>query len=235
MCGRFAQSLSAEQIARYFGAEPRVDDDGNHYNVAPTQNILAVIEEDGQRIVTTARWGLIPPWADNPQIGSRMINARGETVAEKPAFRAAFRRQRCIIPAAAFYEWKTVGGRKIPHAITRRDGKPMAFAGLWSTWRDPATGETIRTATIITTSANEVLAPLHDRMPVILPEESWDAWLDPGFDNVGALRSMLGPCPADDLRAYPVSPRVNNVHNDGPDLLGADEGVSAPPQFAEPC
>jgi len=235
MCGRFAQTLSAEQIARFFDAEPRADDAGNRYNVAPTQNLLAVIEENDRRVVTTFRWGLIPPWADNPQVGSRMINARGETVAEKPAFRAAFRRQRCIIPAAAFYEWKTIGGRKIPHAIMRQDGKPMAFAGLWSTWRDPATGETIRSATIITTTANEALAPLHDRMPVILPESSWDAWLDPGFDNVGALKSFLGPCPADQLRAYPVSSRVNNVRNDGPDLLGADQGNSIAPQVADPC
>src|SRR5579884_3084267 len=143
MCGRFAQSLSAEQIAVLFDAEPRIDDAGDRYNVAPTQTVSVVVEQDDHRVVTAYRWGLIPPWADNPQIGARMINARGETVAEKHAFRAAFRRQRCLIPAAAFYEWKTVGGRKIPHAIARRDGKPMAFAGLWSTWRHPSTGETI--------------------------------------------------------------------------------------------
>ena len=222
MCGRFAQTLSAEQIAAFFDAEPHADDAGEHYNVAPTQRVLVVVEQAGRRIVTAYRWGLIPPWAESPQIGARMINARAETVAEKPAFRTAFRRQRCLIPAVAFYEWKTVAGRKIPHAIVRRDGTPMAFAGLWSSWQNARTGETIHSCTIITTTANEVLAPFHDRMPVILPREAWDSWLDVSIDSVPLLQSLLAPCPAEDLRAFPVSSLVNSVRNDGPELLAPE-------------
>ena len=219
MCGRITQYLSSEEIAALFGAEPLVDLPGGRFNVAPTQTVMVVVEDGERRVVTAHRWGLIPPWAESPQIGSRLINARGETVAEKPSFRTSFRRQRCLIPVDGFYEWKQEGAGKVPHAIVGCDGKPLALAGLWSSWRDPGTGEEIRSFTIVTTAANRQMRPIHERMPVILPEESWGLWLDPSFQDVGALQSLLQPYPDDQLRAYPVSRRVNDVRNDGSELL----------------
>lgn len=219
MCGRLTQQLSASEIATLFDVEPLVDDAGGHYNVAPTQNLIAVVAREGERVVTTYRWGLVPAWAKDIRDGARMINARAETVAEKPAFRAPFRRHRCIIPAGAYYEWQRNGANRIPHAIVRSDGAPLAFAGLWSSWQDPTTREKVQSCAIITTSASEQLRAIHDRMPVILAEASWEAWLDPAFENVALLQSLLEADPALELRAYPVSSRVNNVRNDGPDLL----------------
>lgn len=219
MCGRMTQYLSSEEIAALFGAEPFGGPSGGRYNVAPTQTAL-VVEEDGERRVIAAhRWGLIPPWADSAKIGSQMINARAETVAEKPSFRSAFKRQRCIVPVDGFYEWQKVGTTKVPHAIVRKDGKPLALAGLWSSWRDPNTGEELRTFTVITTRANATMQPLHERMPVILPDEAWDRWLDPTCSDVPALQSLLRPAPDDLLHAYSVSRLVNDVRNDGPQLL----------------
>lgn len=219
MCGRMTQYLSSEEIAALFGAEPLVSLAGGRYNVAPTQTAL-VVEEDGERRVIAAhRWGLIPPWADSAKIGSQMINARSETVAEKPSFRSAFKRQRCLVPVDGFYEWQKVGSTKVPHAIVRKDGQPLALAGLWSSWRDPATGEELRTFTVITTQANATMQPLHERMPVILPDDAWERWLDPTFTDIPALQALLRPAPDDLLNAYPVSRLVNDVRNDGPQLL----------------
>ena len=219
MCGRFVQKLSGEEIARLFAGELFVSEPGERYNVAPTQSVLVVVEHDQHRVVTSHRWGLIPSWAKDPKIGVQMINARAETLAEKPAFRTAFRRQRCIVPADAFYEWQRHGTSKTPYAIVRRDGQPLAFAGLWSAWHKPESDERILSCTIVTTEANERLASLHERMPVILPEDAWSEWLDPGFQEVGPLQSLLRPYPSELLDAYPVSPRVNSVRNDGPELL----------------
>jgi putative SOS response-associated peptidase YedK len=227
MCGRITQYLTSEEIAALFGAEDEVDDSAERYNVAPTQMVMIVVEDGAKRVVTAQRWGLIPPWADDPKIGSRLINARGETVAEKPSFRASFKRQRCIIPANGFYEWQKRGDRKVPHAIVRKDEKPLALAGLWSSWRDPESGEQVRSFAIITTTANATLAPIHDRMPVILPDDAIDTWLDPNFQDVPALQSLLRPYPDDLLRAYPVSRLVNDVRNDGPQLVFPLEEVSA--------
>jgi putative SOS response-associated peptidase YedK len=218
MCGRLTQKLSAAEIAELFGAEARVDDAGEHYNLAPTQPVRAVVDRGGQRVVDTFRWGLIPGWADDPRIGSRMFNARAETVAEKPAFRSAFRRQRCIVPADFFYEWQTRRRTKQPYAIGRKDGRPLALAGLWAIWRGPDE-QTIPSCTVITTAANQLLAPLHDRMPVILPEEAWADWLDPQEQDPLRLQANLVPYPDDRLILYPVSPLVNNVREDGPRLL----------------
>lgn len=219
MCGRLTQQLSSAEIAELFGADDLVGDAGKHFNVAPTQPVRVVVEHDQRRAVTAYRWGLIPPWAPNPAIGAKMINARAETVAEKPAFKNAFRRHRCIVPADAFYEWKTEPKGKTPYAVRRTDERPMAFAGLWSSWREPTNQERLLSCTIITTSANHTLAALHERMPVILPKSDWDLWLDPQVDDPALLQSLLAPAPDDLVLAYPVSPLVNNVRNDSPELL----------------
>jgi putative SOS response-associated peptidase YedK len=219
MCGRLTQQLSSEEIARLFGAEAEVEDLGGHFNVAPTQHIRAVVDRTSGRVVTALRWGLIPSWADDPKVGARMINARAETVAEKPAFRSAFRRQRCIVPADAYYEWQQTTAGKVPHAIVRQDGKLLAFAGLWATWQDPRADQRISSCAIITTAANSAMSRIHDRMPAILPDDAWDLWLDVGDDKVPLLQSLLVPAPDDLLRAYPVSRLVNDVRNDGPQLI----------------
>jgi putative SOS response-associated peptidase YedK len=219
MCGRLTQQLSSEEYAALFGAEDDYFDLGAHYNVAPTQWASVVLAQDHQRIVSGLRWGLIPAWASDPSIGARLINARAETVAEKPSFRTSFRKQRCIVPADAFYEWQKVGATKLPHVIERQDKRPLAFAGLWAVWRPKGSNEAIRSFTVVTTEANPVVSVIHDRMPVILPEENWPEWLDPANDNVAALTSLLVPFSAAPMRAYPVSKLVNNVRNDSPELV----------------
>lgn len=224
MCGRFVQQTSADELAQFFGADAVANDPGGHFNVAPTQPVMVVVDDGKRRVLTVRRWGLIPPWADSPRTGSRLINARAETVSEKPAFRAAFRHQRCIIPADAFYEWQQTPTGKIPHLIARQDGKPLALAGLWSSWTDSRSGETIQSCAIITTTANAVMAPIHDRMPVILPENVQDLWLDPKTTDVNLLQALLQPCPAEILKTYPVSRRVNNVRHDAADLLAPATG-----------
>jgi putative SOS response-associated peptidase YedK len=167
------------------------------------------------------RWGLVPAWADDPKVGSRMINARAETLATKPAFKRLLTRRRCLVPADGFYEWRpgVAGGKKQPVHVRPRHGGPIAFAGLWDSWRPKGAGgdERLISCTIVTTDASDELRDLHDRMPVVLPPESWDAWLDPGHDDVEALRSLLRPSEGFDL--VPVSTAVNDVRNDGPDLL----------------
>lgn len=219
MCGRIVQEWPSHVVARLFGSEDQVHSPGGRYNVAPTQSILTVVENAGQRLLTSHRWGLVPFWAKDPSIGSKMINARAETVAVKPAFRTPFRRQRSIVPVSAFYEWQRQGQVKIPHAITSRNGKPLALAALWSSWQDPTTQGRLLTCAIITTTANELMSPLHDRMPVVLDESEWDRWLDPDEDEPAALERLLRPCPATWLRAYPVSRLVNDVRNDSRDLV----------------
>jgi putative SOS response-associated peptidase YedK len=219
MCARATQQVTSEQIARLFGAEDEAHDPGGHFNLAPTQDVSLVLESDQGRVVTRLRWGLVPPWADDPKIGLRMINARAETVAEKPAFRSAFRRHRCVVPVSSFYEWQHVGAAKLPYVIGKADGSPLALAGLWETWRSKDDGGSMRTFTIITTEANALVQTLHDRMPVILPESAWSEWLDPRNEDVPALASLLVPFPSEEMRAYPVSKLVNNVRNDGPELV----------------
>lgn len=219
MCGRFVQQLSTVAMAQLFGAEALASDPGERYNVAPTQAIDIVAAHEGKRILTMHRWGFVPTWAKDLSIGSRMINARGETVATSPAFRSSFRSRRCIIPADAFYEWQRVGGTKQPYAIVPQNNQPFAFAGLWSPWHDPQSEERILTCAIITTAANGTMRSIHDRMPVILAEAAFDEWLDPSFNDTDVLQTLLKPCPDDVLRAYPISRRVNNVRNDGAELL----------------
>jgi putative SOS response-associated peptidase YedK len=186
------------------------------YNIAPTQDVAAVrAGVEGGRVLVELRWGLIPSWAKDRSIGSRMINARAETVADKPAFRAALRSRRCLVLADGFYEWQRLGARKQPYFIGLRNGGPFAFAGLWERWA-PNGSEPIESCTILTTSANEVIAPIHDRMPVILDAQDHALWLDSGVEGASELLPVLRPQPAEAVRAFPVGLLVNNPANDVP-------------------
>jgi putative SOS response-associated peptidase YedK len=219
MCGRFAQQRPASELAERFAAELLVDDPGGRFNVAPTDEALVVVQREERRALTAYRWGLIPHWADRASVGSRAFNARAETLATSPMFRDALRRKRCIVPVDAFYEWRREGKERQPFAIRRADGDVLALAGLWSGWRDPESGELRRTCTIVTTRASEAIAPLHDRMPVIIDAERWATWLEPAAGDPGELQGLLAPNEAVELDLYPVSRLVNDVRNDGPDLL----------------
>jgi len=221
---------SPEAIRRLFGY-PEQPNFPPRYNVAPTQPVPIVRLVDGQRQFTLVRWGLIPPWVKDPRQFSLLINARGESVNEKPAFRNAMRRRRCLFPADGFYEWKDEGGRKRPFCVRPKNGEPIAFAGLWETWMGP-NGEEMETAAIVTTAANRELSPLHDRMPVVLPPDAFDLWLD--CRNVDALTAtaLIAPAGPGLLDAYEISPAVNRADNDGPALI---EPASAQPAGAEPA
>lgn len=219
MCGRFTQQRPTAELAALFNAEPLVDDPGGHFNLAPTQEAAVVVEHDQRRAITAYRWGLIPSWARDPKIASRLFNARAETVATSGAFRDSFRKRRCLVPADGFYEWRREGSSRQPFLIHRTDGAPLALAGLWSAWRDPVTEQVRRTFTILTTTPNELVATLHDRMPVILDPQDWDLWLDPALADVGELHGLLRPAPPGPLELYPVRPLVNSVRNDGPELI----------------
>ena len=214
MCGRFVSSSTPDEIASYFGAARFSDlllDES--YNVAPTDDVYVVVDDrTGARRLEAFHWGLVPRWAKDPKIGNRMINARSESLADKPAYRNAFRRRRCIIPADGFYEWQKVPGskQKQPYFLHRPDGEPFAFAGVWEEWRGPE-GDTLRSCAIITCAANETMAPIHDRMPVVLPPNAWDGWLDRDNDDVPALAKLLVPAPASLIVPRPVSTDVNSV------------------------
>jgi Uncharacterized conserved protein len=216
MCGRFTLTPSAQVLMDELGLLWIPEDYRPRFNVAPGQLILAARDGDQGRKGAMLKWGLVPPWAKDPSVGNRMINARSETVAEKPSFRRAFDRRRCIIPADGFYEWRKDGKVKIPMLFRLRGGRPFAFAGLWEAWRPRSgKGETLFTCTILTTAANELVQPVHDRMPVILPKEAIDLWLDRDVPGEG-VRGLLAPYPAEEMEAYEVSPRVNSVKNDDP-------------------
>ena len=219
MCGRFSQQRPASELAEIFAAEPLADELGPRFNVAPTDDALVVVQRDDRRAITAYRWGLIPHWADNSKVGSRMFNARAETLTSSPAFRDAIRRKRCLVPVDGFYEWKREGTRRQPFLIAQADGRPLALAGLWSGWRDPAADRVIRTFTIVTAGPNAQVAELHDRMPVVVPEEAWSTWLDPHLDDAAELQGLLQPNEAVDLRILAVSRLVNDVRNDGPELI----------------
>lgn len=218
MCGRYSLTTPAEAVRRVFGYTERPNL-MPRTNIAPTQDVAAVrLGDDRARHFVSLRWGLIPSWAKDATIASKMINARGETVAEKPAFRAAFRARRCLIPADGFYEWKTEGGVKQPYRIARADREPFAFAGLWERWEKAPDGVPVETSTIITTDANETLQAIHHRMPVILASADFAAWLDPAAKPAD-LQALLRPFPPQDLVAYRVSRRVNAVANDDLSLI----------------
>jgi putative SOS response-associated peptidase YedK len=218
MCGRFAQQRPASELAEIFAAEPLADDPGPRFNVAPTDEALVVVQREDRRAITAYRWGLIPHWAENAKIGSRMFNARAETLTTSPAFRDAFVRKRCLVPVDGFYEWKREGSVRQPFLIGRADGLPLTLAGLWSGWRDPATERVVRTFTIITSGPNDQMVDIHNRMPVVMPEELWPMWLDPLADR-SELRALLEPNDDTALLIRPVSRLVNDVRNDGPELI----------------
>jgi putative SOS response-associated peptidase YedK len=217
MCGRYTLKTSVDELAEWFDLDENPSLLTPSYNVAPTQEVAAVVEEDEQRKLGVFRWGLIPSWAKDPSIGNRMINARAETVSEKPSFRSAFKKRRCLIVADGFYEWQKTHNGKQPFYIRMKDSSPFAFAGLWETW--DGEGEEIRSCSIITTDANDLMDEIHHRMPVILPRENYGAWLDPGFEEKEALTDLLRPYLSDGMEAYPVSRRVNKPSNNEPSVV----------------
>ena len=238
MCGRMTQQQDPSEIARIFDAEIAPADVttlvelGPRYNVAPTQPITVVVARDTGRQVEAHRWGLLPAWAKSVTVGSRHINARAETIANSPAFRTSFIRRRCLIPADGFYEWLRDGRRKQPFLIrsveTETSAAPLVFAGIWCPWREPASGDWLLTAAVVTTAANETVGRLHNRMPVILGNDEWRLWLDPTITDAGLLQDLLQPAPNDLLELVAVSPLVNNVNNEGPELVVPLPAAMAP-------
>lgn len=215
MCGRFTLRVSPEQIAALFSVE-QMPPLAARYNIAPTQPVLAIRDSyaGNGREATFLNWGLIPSWATDPGIGSRMINARSETAAEKPSFRAAFKYRRCILPADGFYEWQKVGSGKQPQLIGMKDGSPFGFAGLWEHWERE--GSVIESCTILTTEPNDLLASVHNRMPVILHPEDYDEWLDRTIQKADPFLHLMRPFPAELMSYRPVSTHVNNPRNEDP-------------------
>ncbi len=234
MCGRYSLTSPTEAVRRLFDF-PERPNLAVRVNIAPSQDVAAVrLREDGagERQFVWLRWGLIPSWAPGgakePGIGNRMINARAETIAEKPAFRAAFRRRRCLIPADGFYEWKTERGRKQPYRIALESGAPFAFAGLWERWEGAGEAGAVESCTIVTTEANARLMAIHHRMPVILAPGAYEAWLDPATPGAEA-QALLRPAPSEWFTAYRVSPKINSPANDDPALIAPlDEADEAP-------
>lgn len=223
MCGRFTLRASPSAIAEQFelfespGFEAR-------YNIAPSQPVAVVRlrpeEAEPRRELVFLRWGLIPPWADDPSIGNRLINARAETAGQKPAFRQAFARRRCLIPADGFYEWQGQGRSKRPYLIRLRGDRPFGLGGLWESW-EGADHARIDSCTVLTTEANELVRPLHDRMPLILAPEDYGRWLDPTLQQFGELAALVRPFPNGPMEAIPVSTRVNSPANEGPQCIAA--------------
>ena len=222
MCGRVVQKTPLSEIRVLFETVNPVPNAAPTYNGAPTDTLPIVrLDREGRRSLDLLRWGLIPYWSKDKAIGARCINAMAETVATKPAFRDAFARgQRCIVPVDGFYEWQKTASGKQPYAIVSADGLPLAMAGLWEQWKDRATGDTLQTFTIITTVPNELCAPIHDRMPVILPPERWSTWLGERDADADELRWMiLRPYPAALMQSFPVDARVGDVRNNDPSLF----------------
>ena len=232
MCGRFVQTAPPPLLAERFRVDEVIDVEAEpNFNVTPRTAVpvVRVRTRDGHRVLSRLRWGLVPSWAKDPSMGDRLINARAETIATTNAYKGAFVKRRCLVPADGFYEWKKVqeAGRRTrqqPYFIHRRDGEPLAFAGLWEIWRDPSVPDDddehawLRTCVIVTTRANGLLLPVHDRMPVMLAEQDWDRWLDPSA-RAEDLKSLLQPAPNDWLELFPVSERVNRPDNNGPELV----------------
>ncbi len=221
MCGRYTLHHTSEQVAMRFGVTEVVSAPTARYNIAPTQPVAVITRQaDDRRLLDAFQWGLIPAWAKDPGIGNKMINARAETLAEKPSFRQALARRRCLIPSDGFYEWKKEGDARQPMHIRRQDGDLFAFAGLWETWRQ-ADGEPLRTCTIITTTPNALMADIHSRMPALLRPEDEALWLDTRETDVAALLGVLHPYPETEMEAFAVSRRVNAPVVDDPALLNS--------------
>lgn len=228
MCGRFTLFDSSTSVAQGFGLT-EVPSLSPRYNIAPSQEIAAVRIPPGGRAreFVLLRWGLVPSWAKDSSLGSRMINARAETAAEKPAFRSAIRRRRCLVPASGFYEWKRENGRKQPYFILLRAGKLFAFAGLWESWIDPA-GSAVETCALLTTAPNDLLRPIHDRMPVIVSPRDYDLWLSPEMVDVKDISVLFRPYPAGEMETFPVGTAVNNPKTDSPALIEPLDRLSPP-------
>jgi putative SOS response-associated peptidase YedK len=224
MCGRFVIDDPEFSFATQFGLPDALNLEAR-YNIAPTQLVPAVRVAPGtdRRELALLRWGLVPRWAGDPSIGNRLINARAETVAEKPAFRSAFKARRCLIPASGFYEWRGEGRARQPMFITLRSGGLFALAGLWEAWSQPE-GDDLHTCCILTTTPNDVVAPIHDRMPAILMPGEYGNWLDPQLSDQGRLSGLLRPYPPGEMVAWPVSTAVNNVRRDEPSLVAPVPG-----------
>ncbi|MDE0133246.1 MAG: SOS response-associated peptidase [Acidimicrobiaceae bacterium] len=251
MCGRFVSAASLEQIAAHFDTPLPGFDAPRSYNVAPTTDIVAVVGNDDARRIETFRWGLVPAWSSDPAKGPPLFNARSETAAMKNSFRGAFKRRRCIVPADGFYEWpKAQKGtsrddRPLPHYITRADGAMLAMAGLWERWSPPPAGDAadganadasagprqaLYSATVLTTAANSFMAPLHDRMPVLLDRSQWETWLDPANDGVDALVAMCAPAAEGILRSHQVGRALGNVRNSDASLIEPADPLDTSPE-----
>jgi putative SOS response-associated peptidase YedK len=220
MCGRYALYGPISRNRDHFQVDDWPDFP-DRYNIAPSLSVPVIRQApDGRRVADLLRWGLIPNWAKDPSIGAKLNNARSESVAEKPSFRSAYRRRRCIVPASGFYEWQAVPGQtwKQPWYIHLKADEPMAMGGLWESWTDPASGEILRTFCVITTAANEIMAPIHDRMPVILRPADWVAWLAPG-SAMEQVAPLVVPAPADSMEAWAVSRKVSSAREEGPELI----------------
>ena len=226
MCGRYASSANPDDLAAYFTVEePAEEVLPPSYNVAPTDPVYVVLERHDTRRLQVVRWGLVPSWAKDPKMGSRLINARRETVRDKPAFRSAFARRRCLVPADGYFEWQSLGGRKQPYFLVARDRTPLAMAGLYEVWKAPD-DTLLWTCTVLTTEAADELGHIHDRTPLLVPRGDWQRWLDPSVEDPGD--DLLVPGTAGVLDAWPVSPEVGNVRNNSPHLvepLPADEAL----------
>jgi putative SOS response-associated peptidase YedK len=216
MCGRITLTLSLEEVADRYNVAEKIEWTPR-YNIAPQQPVPVIIN-DGRNHLELFRWGLIPFWAEDPAVGNRLINARAETVESKPSFRHSFRRQRCLILADGFYEWKKEGNKKRPFHFLLHSQEIFGFAGLWDAWKNPE-GKVIRTCTIITINSNELVSHVHDRMPVILPRDKEELWLDPLRTDVPELKSVLLPYPADLMEFYEVSAYVNSITHDDPECI----------------
>jgi putative SOS response-associated peptidase YedK len=220
------------ELARIFDAEiadpAAFEELGPRFNVAPTQPVTVVVQRDEDRFIELHRWGLVPSWATSVAAGARMINARAETLASSTAFRASFLRRRCVIPADGFYEWRREGRQRKPFLVHAPDESPLAFAGLWAPWRDPATGSWMLSAAVVTTTANAPVGELHERMPAILNADEWPLWLDPTITDLGLLGDLLHPADDNLLRLDAASTLVNNANNEGPELLVAQPVESEP-------
>jgi putative SOS response-associated peptidase YedK len=229
MCGRYLITSSPEAIRALFRYREEPDFPPR-YNIAPTQPVPIVRLDNGERSLGLVRWGFIPAWVKDPHTFSLLINARGESIGEKPAFRNAMRRRRCLFPADGFHEWKSETGRRRPFCVRPRDGRPVGFAGLWETWMGP-NGEELDTACIVTTAANRLLAPIHDRMPVVIVPEAFDLWLDCAKIDAETAAALIAPAPENLFEAYEISTAVNRTANDSPAViapLGSQPAPAAP-------
>jgi putative SOS response-associated peptidase YedK len=230
MCGRYTLTSAPEALRFRYEEQPNFPP---RYNIAPTQPIAIVRLVQGKRQFALVRWGLLPSWVKDPKTFTLLINARGESVVEKPAFRAAMKRRRCLIPADGFYEWQAAGARKRPFYVHAKLGAPLAFAGLWETWTGP-NGEELETATIVTTRANRLLAAIHDRMPVIVPPQGFELWLDSAHVDATTAAALIAPAPEGLLETYEISTAVNRTANDNPKLL-EPVGATAPQPLKPPA